>query len=93
LPVAAATQSEHAAGTCNQEEEWYSPGVDCHQNAHDSLAFYRIVDVPRHQRIKGFQYMIQEDSKYENIAQPIEIVQAGRFFACLVHFLSPSVSQ
>ena len=83
LPVASPAQGEHAAGTGNQEEQWYPPGVDRQQNAHDGIAFYRVVYVSRRQRIKGPQDMINEDAKNQDIAQPIEIVKALWLFgAC-----------
>ena len=46
LPVAAPAQGEHAACTCNQEEQRYPPGIDQEQDGHNNLASFRVADVP-----------------------------------------------
>jgi hypothetical protein len=74
LLVASPAQGELASSTRNQEEQRYPPRVDQEQYGHNSFAFFRVFDVPGQIWNKGMQSVIEEDSQYEDYAQPIEIV-------------------
>jgi len=76
LSVASPTQGKHTCRTGNQEEQWYSPRADHEHDGCDSVALFRVFNVPV-ECIERMQSVKEEDSKYEEYAQPIEIMKAA----------------